>query len=264
MLKFLSGIILVFFGVSGLAWILFRNGQERVAPSETMTQSFSENLVVDQNNTIVPEPKLETEVSGVPPQNINHRVPFTSQAPTAEWGQQIFQDGCEEASVLMAQAWRNGETLTKESAFKNISALATWQKKKFGHSVDTDTADTQQFLLEEYLEVTDTIIRYDFTLDTLIDLTQKGIVIVPTNGQKLGNPNYRAPGPLQHMLVIVGYDASLHEFITNDPGTRKGEGYRYPEATLYAAIRDYPTGKHLPIEGERKAMILVPVRESHP
>jgi hypothetical protein len=39
------------------------------------------------------------------------------------------------------------------------------------------------------------------------------------------------------MLVIVGYDSN--GFITNDPGTRKGEGYRYSFATLMAAIHDW-------------------------
>ena len=61
------------------------------------------------------------------------------------------------------------------------------------------------------------------------------------------------------MLVVTGYDAEKKEFITNDPGTRKGAGYRYPEQVLFDAIREYPTGKHVPITINRKAMIIVPV-----
>ncbi|KKU51956.1 MAG: hypothetical protein UX75_C0058G0008, partial [Candidatus Moranbacteria bacterium GW2011_GWE2_47_10] len=34
------------------------------------------------------------------------------------------------------------------------------------------------------------------------------------------------------------------EFITNDSGTRNGEGYRYGENVLFGAVRDYPTGNH--------------------
>lgn len=253
MLKFLGAITFVFLGISALAWTLFQDERER----EEIPQSFTEDLMVEQTTASAPESKPEVHATLTLPKSINYRVPFTSQAPTAEWRRQIFQDGCEEASVLMAKAWRDGETFTKESAFNKISALATWQQKKFGHSVDTDAADTRRFLLEEFLEVTDTTIQYDFTLDELIDATQRGIVIVPINGRKLGNPNFKTPGPLQHMLVIVGYDALQHEFITNDPGTRNGEGYRYREEILFAAIRDYPTGVHLPIEIERKALILV-------
>ena len=40
-------------------------------------------------------------------------------------------------------------------------------------------------------------------------------------------------------------------------GTRLGEGYRYPVSTLFAAIRDYPTGYHEPIERTEKVMIVV-------
>lgn len=257
MLKFLGVITFVFLGTSGLAWTLFHDERVMRMESEEVSHSLPTNSSMDQIIAHEPEPKPETKVIISLPRSIHYNVPFTSQAPTAEWGKQIFQDGCEEASVLMVKAWRDSETLTRESAFKKISALAIWQIKKIGHSVDTDVADTRQFLLEEYLDVSDTVLQYDFTLDELIDATQRGIVIVPTNGRKLGNPNFKNPGPLQHMLVIVGYDAALHEFITNDPGTRKGEGYRYPEAILYAAIRDYPTGVHLPNDGERKALILV-------
>ena len=59
------------------------------------------------------------------------------------------------------------------------------------------------------------------------------------------------------MIVIRGYDAKTKEFITNDPGTRQGENYRYKSDVLINALRDYPTGNHLPIEAERKAMIII-------
>lgn len=261
MLKFFGGTIIVFLGISGLAWTLFQDERGGEMERAAIPKSFSEDLTVEQTIPPVPESKPEEKATSTLPKSINYHVPFTSQAPTAEWGKQIFQDGCEEASALMVKAWRDGETFTTASAREKISALAIWQQKKFGHSVDTDAADTRRFLLEEFLKVTDTTIQYDFTLDELIDATQTGILIVPTNGRKLGNPNFTSPGPLQHMLVIVGYDAEDHQFITNDPGTRKGEGYRYSETTLYTAIRDYPSGKHLPITEEHKAMIVIPDAE---
>jgi hypothetical protein len=83
------------------------------------------------------------------------------------------------------------------------------------------------------------------------------LLIVPTNGQLLHNPNYTAPGPERHNLVIRGYDSVTKEFITNDPGTRKGEDYRYPENVLFKALSDYPTGDHLPILIASKSAILV-------
>ena len=61
------------------------------------------------------------------------------------------------------------------------------------------------------------------------------------------------------MMDGNGYNNPLikKEFITNDPGTRKGELYRYNETVLYSAIRDYPTGYHETINKIEKNMIVV-------
>ena len=57
--------------------------------------------------------------------------------------------------------------------------------------------------------------------------------------------------------MIRGYDSDKGEFITNDPGTKRGELYRYDQDVLYNAIRDYPSGYHKPITRIEKTMILV-------
>jgi hypothetical protein len=44
------------------------------------------------------------------------------------------------------------------------------------------------------------------------------------------------------MLLVIGYDPLTRKFITNDPGTRKGAGYRYDESVLFDAIWEYPSG----------------------
>ena len=58
------------------------------------------------------------------------------------------------------------------------------------------------------------------------------------------------------MVVVRGYDDVAKEFIVNDPGTRFGEGYRYPYATLWAASHDW-TGSDATVTAGRKAMIVV-------
>ena len=79
---------------------------------------------------------------------------------------------------------------------------------------------------------------------------------MPVDGRGL-NPKYKAPGPERHMILIRGYDDDTGEFITNDAGTRKGEKYRYKYEKLFNAIRDYPTGDHVPVVGRIKKMIVV-------
>jgi hypothetical protein len=77
------------------------------------------------------------------------------------------------------------------------------------------------------------------------------------NGRELKNPNFKAPGPVTHMVLVKGYDYKTKEFITNDPGTRRGENYRYPEKISLKAIRVYPTGYHLAVKKVKKEMIVV-------
>jgi len=208
-------------------------------------------------------PERETLVESVPQEELMMAsylipgVPFMVQAPGAKWGDPVFQDACEEASLLMASAWVTGTTLTKEEATQKITELATFQKKKFGHSVDTSIEDTS-ILLEEYLGIKSGEVQTGITIDDIKDaLASKRVVIIPTDGRLLKNPNFTPPGPSRHMLVIVGYDALTKEFIVNDPGTRKGEGYRYDEEVLYDAILDYPTGKHELVVSDDKVMLSV-------
>ena len=96
---------------------------------------------------------------------------------------------------------------------------------------------------------------YDFSKEDLEKYLSLGNpIIVPAAGRLLGNPNFKAPGPLYHNLVLVGYDGET--IITNDPGTRKGEGYQYNLDVLYNAIHDF-SGELNQIERGRKAMIVL-------
>ncbi len=88
------------------------------------------------------------------------------------------------------------------------------------------------------------------------ELKNGRVIIAPMNGQALKNPNFTAPGPINHMLLIRGYDPIKKTFITNDPGTRNGELYEYEENLLYSALRTYPTGYHEPNPLPQKNIII--------
>lgn len=186
-------------------------------------------------------------------------APFTSQAPTGNWGDDRFQNGCEEASVLMAMQWVRGKkTLSKNQAKKEILAMTVYQEKTYNSSVDISAQDTADRLFKEYYDYDNIKVLYGITKKDIRNELERGnLVIVPVNGQKLKNPYFHRPGPAEHMLVIRGYDAKKKEFITNDPGTRHGKLFRYKEAILESALRDYFTGDHLPINGVTRAMIVV-------
>lgn len=185
-------------------------------------------------------------------------VPFTSQAPFAEWKNPRFQEGCEEASSLMAVYWVRNLSLDKNKAKEEIIAMSAYEAEKWDGAADTSAKDTALRIITGYFNFTNYEIKEDISLsDIKSELLKGNLVIVPANGRALNNPHFTAPGPDRHMIVIRGYDDNLGTFITNDPGIKEGELYTYPQQLFFDAIRDYPTGTNVPIVGDKKVMIVV-------
>lgn len=177
-------------------------------------------------------------------------VPFQSQAPTSDWGMP-YQEACEEASLIMADAFFNKRSLTVGEMDERIKILVDWETKKFGYYEDTTAAEVV-VIAKEYFGL-----RAEVDSDVSVDnikkyLSQNKLVLVPAAGKVLPNPNFRNGGPLYHMLVIRGYTPD--KFITNDPGTRKGEEFVYKYQDLLNAVHDWPAAA--------KAMAGVPPREN--
>lgn len=215
-----------------------------------------ENTPVSETREVVSQPSSEEEVP-LPVSFLITRVPFTVQAPNAEWNNPLFQDACEEASMIMAEAWVNKKTLSRDGVKKEIESLALFEKKHFGQAVDTSLVDTNS-ILREYFSLKTIEIKKNIVIDDMKRALALGrIVIVPTDGRKLKNPHFKQPGPERHMVVVKGYDRVTREFIVNDPGTHKGEGYHYNEDILYEAILDYATGDHAPVTSTDKVMLTV-------
>ncbi len=185
-------------------------------------------------------------------------VPFTSQAPTGNWADPRQQDGCEEAGLLMAWSWVNGVTsLVPREAEKAIVDMVKFEEQNYGDVPDIDAATVVK-LMKDYYHYDKISVKYDITIEDIKkELLAGHLVLVPANGQKLGNPNYTGAGPVTHDIVIKGFDENKKQFITNDSGTRNGKSYVYSYSTLYNAMVDYPTGHHESQVGRPKAMIVV-------
>ncbi len=207
--------------------------------------------------TIVAIPKFEHPVKIIPkststvstlnpiPSTLLLPVPFTPQAPTANWDT-IHNEDCEEATAIMAAAYFSvfpspihgegpGERLIKLPADfveKELTKLTDWEMQTFGYNLDVTSEETAQMIKANYN--LQTKILYSYTEEDIKkELTQNHLVLLPANGQLLKNPNYKQPGPKYHMLVIRGYNSA--QIITNDPGTRNGLNYAYDFDTLYKA-----------------------------
>jgi len=187
------------------------------------------------------------------PERVLIKVPFTPQAPFAQWDQ-FHEEACEEASLIMVKYFLDGKALNRDIAEDEIQKLIKFEIAKYNNYVDSNAQEVV-VMAREFYGMNNLKVVYDFKKEDLKRYLAKGKpIIIPAAGQLLGNPNFKYPGPPYHALVLIGYDGNT--IITNDPGTRKGEGYRYNIDTLYNAIHDFPGNRDKITEG-RKAMIII-------
>lgn len=170
--------------------------------------------------------------------SINLDVPFSPQAPFANWALP-YQEACEEASVLLADRFYKGQNLSREEADKEMLAIIEWEKKNFGYYEHTTSEQTAE-ILRRYFGYKKVKVEYDITIDDIKrELSEGRPVIIPFAGRLLGNPYFRQPGPIYHMLVVKGYTED-GKFITNDVGTKRGKDFLYDPDVLFNAIHDAP------------------------
>jgi hypothetical protein len=190
--------------------------------------------------------------------SIMFNVPFSPQAPFANWLDSRQNYACEEASALMAVKWAKGEQLSLAEAEETIIAMSEWQSKHYGYFQDTSAQDTVDRIFKEYFDYHNVMVRSGIDADHIKQALWDGnVVIAPVRGRELANPYYTPPGPLIHMVLVVGYDKETREFITNDPGTRRGEKLRYKEELFENALQDYASGHNEPLEESDKVMIVI-------
>lgn len=173
------------------------------------------------------------------PYEFNLDVPFTSQAPFAEWDE-THEEACEEASVLMVHYfYENMDFSGPEEADREILKFIDFENDFLGFFEST-AADELARVLEAYWGY-DVDLIYDFSIDNVKNAVYRGYpVIVPAAGQILDNPHFQDPGPVYHMLVVKGWVGD--KFITNDPGTRHGEDWLYEFDHLMNSAHDWNGG----------------------
>jgi len=192
---------------------------------------------------------IETSISRA----YNITVPFSPQSPFANWDDP-YQEACEEMSLIMVHHFLDGTELTREQADEELLALVKWEEEH-GYSQDVTLDELAEIAQEYYGYRTNILYNEDVTIESLKRLLAKGSpIIVPAAGRDLGNPYFSGEGPWYHMLVITGYQPWF--FITNDPGTKRGEDYKYEYEVLLNAIHDW-TGIKENIRDGRKSVLIV-------
>jgi hypothetical protein len=222
---------------------------------EFVEQSLNEDLLVEEQVTEeLPELEEEAEVIKIEEEvaSINLALPFTRQAPTGNWDQP-YQDACEEASLLMVDYYYQSKEMPSPAEVENIlTSMVAWQEANWGGHFNLPMAR-----LVDYIDI-----FYDYrvemvsdvTINQLEDFLDQGLpIIIPADGRKLDNPFFNGEGPEYHMLVIKGYVDN--NFITNDPGTKRGENFIYSYENMMESIFDWET-KNSSATGRRNVLVL--------
>ncbi|MFA5777115.1 MAG: C39 family peptidase [Parcubacteria group bacterium] len=212
------------FSVNRVA-ITQNEAKEKVEPESQVS-------VVSSESFAEPEKPIALSI----PDFIMLDVPFVGQAPFQIWDA-LHEDACEEASLVMLKYFSDGKkSITKEQAEKEIQDMVAFEKKN-GYKPSIALEELNQ-IASKYYKLENGRVGKNITIEDIKkELSNEKPVIVGAAGKVLPNPNFKNGGPNYHMLVIIGYDAQ--GFITNDPGTRLGEGFRYSFDDLLKSIHDW-------------------------
>ncbi len=182
------------------------------------------------------------------PARFNLAVPFTSQAPEKNWDLP-WQEACEEAVVLMLDAYRKGYALDIPLSKKEMVRMVAWEEAQ-GWGVSIPAVEMKKLIgwysfsklgNKEITKLGTVKIVERPTVERIKTFIASGHPVVAlVDGKALPNPHYRGGGPVYHALIVRGYTED--SFITNDPGTQFGENYVYRYDELINAIHDWNGG----------------------
>lgn len=251
-----------FFALVGLISLLVLAGYQ-ILPSLLVSSPSSNNQEIINNQPIeiidnqpinLPlEEKEEIPVIEPEPTKILLDVPFISQAPNGIWDE-LHNEACEEASLIMANAFLKKESLDAATAEQQIQEMVAWQIKNWGEHKDLTLEEENQLAQAMYGYQNFRVEKNIKAEDIKTEIKNGHIVILPMAGRLLKNPYFKNPGPYYHMLVVIGYDND--NFITNDPGTKRGKHYIYSAETLFNALHDW-AGKDQDITTGGKNMLVI-------
>lgn len=175
------------------------------------------------------------------PSEINLVVPFTSQAPFSKWDS-FDEEMCEEASLVMVNRfYQNRGFESKDDQENALREIQKWEEMNLPDWKSNNAEEIARVAREMLGYKSARVIQLTDFKQIKEQIAQSNPIILPAAGRELNNPNFKAPGPLYHMLVVRGW-LSDGRIITNDPGTRRGEGYIYTESILWNAIHDWNSG----------------------
>ena len=218
----------------------------KIPPEITPTPILSTVLPLSPTPTLLPT------ATPIPDTYLIKNFPFESQAPFANWDQ-LHDEACEEAAIILVYYYLNHQSLDADIMEEQIQKMVSFEIENYGSHHDLTIKETAK-LAEDFYGMSNFEIQDDITIqDIKREVANNQPVIVPTAGRLLGNPYFRSPGPIYHMLVVIGFEGKT--IIVQDIGTRRGDHYEYNEKILFNAIHDW-NGSPENIEGGGKKMLV--------
>lgn len=174
------------------------------------------------------------------PAELNLSAPFTTQAPLVNWDTE-HEEFCEEATVLMAARALQGRPIKDPAdAEQALQQLKAWELENLGYFESTTAEETAR-MVREFYGLAAVVVSNPSVTEIKQALANGNFVAIPAAGRELHNPNFKQPGPVYHMLLLKGFTKD-GKWVTNDPGTRRGQNYVYTQSVLMNAIHDWNGG----------------------
>lgn len=246
LLSFIIWCLLILISLVLKDWFLVSN--KILLPEQGQGEIYATNNIISSNIISSKNPATNTGLINSKNDLLKNKkpilisdVPFTTQAPNWNWSNLMYQEWCEEASLIMAISWVKWSILTPNIANSEIIKISNYEINIFWGYSNTSIYDTAK-ILQKYYSFNNFKITHNISKNDIINsLANWNILLIPAYWRALHNKNYTTPGPISHMIVIVWYDPITKEFITNDPWTKYWKWFRYDEDILFNAIWDYPT-----------------------
>lgn len=209
-----------------------QTGTVAATPSVSSSSAVAAKPAAPKPST--PAPSTPIKQTAEIPAKFLMEMAFSRQAPFGNWDE-VHEETCEEASMIMVDKYFKRQPLSEQIMEDELQKILAWLDRH-GYKVDLTAQETVD-VMKAFYGLSARVSR-NVTVDQIkYELSQGHPIIIPVAGRELHNPNFTGLGPVYHMLVIKGYDEK--NFITNDPGTRKGNGYTYSYDTIINAIHDW-------------------------
>lgn len=181
----------------------------------------------------------------------NLAVPFVSQAPLTVWDD-THKTLQEEALLFMVMQYYAGIPGVIDSAVADTALLAMIDAETVAGLGENLMVSEFGIFAEFYSSMKFTVVESP-TIDQIKTYISSGTpILVPVATEKMNNEFYLNDAAPYHYVIIRGYDDE--NFITNDPGTRRGENYSYAQSIIMEAMGDWNGGDLM--NGAKRILIL--------